>query len=534
MLRSLVGSEMCIRDRLIPDPQHKSFVAPFGDAPKGVLFYFDLLKKAHLGTHAELASLGAKLGPRVVLFATEDEQTAKRFGLTEQFSAAAFDMREIDAVSDPVKNLKTVPVLATLPGGELATSGAATDFVLQYAAMPEAEYKGKLTTELSTWSKDVVSFMNKSPFRKLDTTAAFQTDVVRQKATITILFVLRESDQFFPRYHQTGIAFAKYLRSPAEVNAKYAALMNPSVNFETFWIDGEVNREFSEQIKVTRVPSVYFTLHTQDGKMAFKPFELPPAVIKKRKTKGADSWPDPEDIMRYITSEELYKGSQAMVAVADPDRTLKLADGAAANADDTPKMSNKFASDNNNKYLHIDRKLYVTEEEKESTFLTDLALDKLQIDPDHYEKRSEEQQRARDEAKGVKAKPKLSKKEAARLKKLEEEMEKKRLAKEERTRLKKEADEKMRAEIALKTKAKVAEAAKKAAAKGGANNANSNTGGVEIDGVDMPKIDPSKGPKNYHKQNKAWEADTRKMVGSYVKNTKEGIRVGFGLTAPKW
>eukprot|EP00742_Colponemidia_sp_Colp-10_P014933 GILJ01017011.1.p1 GENE.GILJ01017011.1~~GILJ01017011.1.p1 ORF type:complete len:616 (+),score=163.26 GILJ01017011.1:76-1923(+) len=475
-----------------------------------VIYYFHLMKKNHLNVHAEINSLGARMGPRLTVFATEDADIAKRFGLNETFSAASFFLKNVNVDAKVRKFPDTVAVTSTVD--ELATAGACSAFGEEHA-IPNADYQKALDTELKSWHRDLTAYYGKSPFRKITHSSQFLRDVMSNKATVSVIFMLREADKMFNRYHRTGIEFASYIRDPYRVAPGIYAKVHQNLNFETYWIDGEVQDVASAFLGTKSVPSIAFLMHTQGGNVAVKYFSFSEEDKKRRKKQGKDlEWPDVQDLLAYISSETLLQSAPGMVPFTEKD--VKFNDNVPATTNDA-----------NHKYLNIDRKHYNMAEEKDNTFLQDLANGKITVDADHYAKDEDKA----DSKKAAKSK-KAAAKEAERKLKIQEELERKQKEREERTKAKEEADKKRREEEAARTKAEITAKAKEEKK----NSKEGKRAPIEGQSITAPPLEKGRFKKDFNVWTKGWEADKRKMVDKFVKNIKGGLRVGKGLSVPDW
>lgn len=495
------------------DAQQNSLASLSGGESKAtaVIYYFHLMKKNHLNTHAEINSLGARMGPRLTVFATEDADIAKRFGLNQTFSAASFLLKDVNVDAAVRKFPETIAVTSTVD--ELNNAGACSAFG-EENALPYAEYRKSLETEQKNWHKDLSAYYGKSPLRKLTHSSQFMRDIMANKATVSVIFMLREADKMFNRYHRTAIEFASYIRDPYRVAPAIYAKVHQNLNFETYWIDGEVQDVASTFLGTKAVPSIAFLMHTQSGNVAVKYFTFSEEDKKRRKKQGKDmEWPDVQDLLAYVSSDALLQGGPGLVSFSEKD--VKFHDN----------LPTPTTLEPNHKYLNIDRKHYFMGEEKENTFLQDLAKGKITVDADHYK----DEDAKVDSKKAAKSK-KAAAKEAERKQKIQEELERKRKEREERTKAKEEADKKRREEDAIRTKAELT-------AKAREEKKNSKEGKrAPIEGllVTAPPLSPNRFKKDYNAWNKAWEVDKRKMVDKFVKNIKGGLRVGKGLSVPDW
>eukprot|EP00758_Cryptobia_borreli_P005220 Tbor_TRINITY_DN4782_c0_g1::TRINITY_DN4782_c0_g1_i1::g.17003::m.17003 len=515
------------------NPPHSAFSAPFGTDPIGFLFFFDLMKRDSLSVHAELASLGAKYGPRAVICATEDEKIAKKFGLVTRFTGVAFHM---SAFGDLGKKLpKRIPAIAFLGSNEkttagpldagdahesIATAGTAASFI-KPLAFPYANYTSLIRKELYNWHRDVLAYASKSPLRKIQHTAEMK-EVLDDTTTVTILFILRESDQFFPNHIQTAVKFATFIRNPLLFFKPGEPSLSGKRNYATMWVDGEVHKDFSTLIRVPRVPSVCVILHLKDEKIAAKFYELPDDVKKERRSKGQSTdWPIPQDLIKFLTSEEFLKLTPPIEVFRRDD--VRFND---AYVDETFSAQKAIS---NHQYLYFDRKQYYNNivSENENTFIEELADGKIEVNPNHYTDKTTNAKGDDDE---VTLTPKQKKRAEKKKKKLLQEIEKKRLAKEERMRKKDTVDAKRRQEEAKKTKEQVTKKEKKKI-----QQVKKVTTGVPIvKGDKGPSIDPSRPPKDYIKLKKFWKDNTNQMIKDYVKDIKGGgVRVGKGLKKEK-
>ena len=530
--------------------QHTLSVLGGGANAKAVIFYFHLMKKNHLNIHAEINSIASRMGPRVTVFATEDADIARRFGLTQPFSAAAFYLKDvnidltIDKTRKAIDGTQIVPqfperIYTIATADELGNAGDSAAFAAEHA-LAASEYDKLLTNELGRWHKDVSALFHKSPLVKLSHSSQFRAEVMENKAHVSVIFMLREADRHFNRYHRTAIDFALFARDPYRVAPGIYAKLHPNLQFQSFWIDGEVQSEASRFLNTKAVPSVAILMHAKDGLVAVKYFTYSDEDKKRRKKKGQDTeWPDVQDLMAYLASDSLLVGAPGMSQFSDGD--IKFNDEAA---NDGPANAN--AVDHNHRYLHADRKHNaLTGDPKPNTFLADLEAGRIVVEADHYAKEGGEEGEGKEKKQ---KKKKISAKEEARRAKLQEDIDRKKREREERTKAKEEEDRKRREVEAKQTKkaiTKKARAAKKKkgskkgaanAVSGGSDGADNGAGFANVEGesVSAPPLAPNRVKKDWNQWKKEWEGDSRRMVDKFVKNVKGGVRVGKGLTAPDW
>ena len=466
-----------------------------------VLFFLDLTNPSRKDLVAAMSSVASQAAGSVIVFATSDDDVALQFGLTAVETAASFPFPLPDDSSEKLE--------LTIHAAASSMSDVAA-VINKVADVSRVVVKDTQSRTLRSWSSNLRALQTTSPLRKLSTTDQFLRDVVEPKSCVTVLFLLRETDDFFNSHFRTAVDLASHLRQDQHSSALTKAKIANPFRFEVFWVDAEVHKSVPQVLKAKSVPSIaiLFSVVAQNGQpaKAGKWFEPP--------KKG--EWPTAAQILQFLTSEHvatnngLFPFDPLLITFADASSSSKKSASAKASAlgADAP----------NNMYRAVDFKTYPAAEERENTFVNQLMSGSIKHEP----RKSEV-----DESSSSSSSSKLSAKKLAKKKKREEaekakltaEIEQKKKDKEERTRRKAEEDAAKRAEMAAEAKRLAKEEKKKQKGKAsttGSDGGDDSTKSRGENTYERPKFNPTKPAKDRHQQHEYWKGAMKEAAKRFV------------------
>lgn len=462
---------------------------------------------------AAISAAAAQSGANTVVFVTEDSDVAARFGVHENRAASVFQFPFPEDVSIPIHADKTSEVLE-------GPHDAAALILATRSTIPKDDTAEVRTERLvKEWQRDVHRFMTTSPLRRLDTTQQLFHDVMDPKGFISVLFVLRESDDYFNKHFNTAVDVAKTIQTSfqatgADGKPHPLSEARQRIRYEAFWIDAEVHKQVATSLKVPSVPCVVMLYATQDGRHAGR------FVFGGKKH---NEFPTLAEMVSFLSAtDRVLEQGRDMFPVDLKTFTFTPANEVEQfyrTAAQTPKKLKLKRGDDNNRYLLIDRKIYLSEQPKENTFVRDMIEGKVK-----FEKRDSEEESSKSKQgtkSNAKAEARKKARQEAEKKKLEEELRQKQLAREARMKKKAEEDQVEREKAIKEAKEAMKEEARRAKVEDASTSSSGSKPKAE-NIVERPKFSPSKGPKNRFAQKKAWEVDTQTMMKARLFKDEEG------------
>ncbi len=443
---------------------------------RAILFFLDLTNPSRKNLVAALSSSASQSAGSVIVFATADEDVAARFKLPSAESAAsfAFPLPADSSEKPEVRLYPSVPSMLEV-----------MQVVAEEASLSASAVRATQNATLAKWAAGLRSLQTSSPLRKLSTTDQFIREVIVQKTAVTVVFLLRESDEFFNSHLRTAVELAAMLRRPLSVS---------SFHTEVFWLDAEAHPAVAAALKAKTVPAIAVIFSVmmqgnQPGKAA-KYFEPP--------KKG--EWPTAAQVVQFLASEQMT--SNAGLFTVDPAQIVF-----------SPLKS--VEEGNNRVYIATDFRTYPESEEKENTFVNKLISGQIK----HEERAASPPTSSSSPPLSAKKLAKKKKKEEAERARLQAELEKKQRDKEERIRKKAADDATRRAESAAQAKLAAREDRKRQKEGEAKGNKQPSVGGDEKrlaergeHTFERPKFHPGKPPKDRHAQHEHWKSAMKEAI----------------------
>lgn len=474
-------------------------------AKKGVLIYVPEVPPSVVlaAPLALVHSLASQLGPRVAVMTTSAQDVASMFGLTKPWQGVAIEQPLLKKKVERTENdpFDFAPIL----GGKPLIASEIEQAITEAAELVPEAFADET---LGKWRRDIESFVTDSPLRKVETNAQFMDDIGLSKQSFGVVFLLRESDEFFMKHHAVAVDVARFAQQLHQENVITGDRSTAALRrFEVVWIDAEMHPGVAAAMRPKAVPSVGFLLPLQASA------ELGSKTHGIKYFEDGDYWPAADKIIKYMMSDRLLDPSDSKEMVPlDPTSVEFASDTDPARFKKEKALKRKLLSPRNNVYLTLDLKDY-TEDEPENDLLMRIASGKVE---------AETASSLKDKKLSIKSAKRKEQKKKEEKKKLQEELERKKREKAERIKAKQlkdqqEKEEKRRQlEAEKEEKRKNPEFAKKLAEERKAQKLAEEAAKRK---KRQPMVRSDKAPRDPRVVMKQWQQETETMINTYVVTT---------------